>query len=191
MKNFIFILFVLFVLFSYAGCGTKSYLESQSSSEDSSTESTEEASEASAFESEAGTCWVQVDGAVNSPGVYELASGSRVYEAIELAGGLTEEAYTKTLNQVRLVEDGEMIYVSTEAEALAEAEAAESDGLININTATLEQLQTLPGIGESKAQAIIDYRESTGLFESIEDLTNVSGIGDSTYSKLSGYIKVE
>ncbi len=194
MNNFTYLVAILALALTLTGCGTKSYLQSQT--DEAELEETEavEAEESSAESDTDGTYWVQVDGAVVTPGVYEVQAGSRVYQVIELAGGLTEEAYTRSLNQVRLVEDGEMIYVSTEAEATAEASTTSGevdDGLININTATVDELQTLPGIGESKAQAIVDYRETYGSFASAEDITSVSGIGDSTYAKLAAYIKAE
>ncbi len=194
MNNFTHLVAILALALALTGCGTKSYLQSQT--DEAELEETEavEAEESSAESDTDGTYWVQVDGAVVTPGVYEVQAGSRVYQVIELAGGLTEEAYTRSLNQVRLVEDGEMIYVSTEAEATAEASTTSGevdDGLININTATVDELQTLPGIGESKAQAIVDYRETYGSFASAEDITSVSGIGDSTYAKLAAYIKAE
>lgn len=163
--------------------------------------------------------YVQVSGAVARPGVYELSEGSRIFEAIEMAGGLTEEADVRLLNQAKPVSDGEMIYVYAEGEeplpeevlaanspaasdsvsdgASAGSEdsgdsgASGGDGLVNINTATKEQLMTLPGIGQSKAQLIISYRESQGTFEKIEDIMNIEGIKEGVFNKIKDHIRVD
>ena len=105
-------------------------------------------------------CYVYVCGAVKEPGVYALPMGSRIFEAVEMAGGLTDFACAESINQAEAVADGQMIKVLTYAEAEAqEAEAAEkSDGKVNINQAGAEELMTLPGIGESKANSILAYR---------------------------------
>lgn len=143
---------------------------------------------------------VHVCGAVNNSGVYYLEAGSRVHEAVEMAGGFTQDAAEEYINLAQELEDGQQVYIPTLEEALEQGLSAgssasssgtdSSDGLININTATSEQLQTLSGIGESKAAAIISYREENGDFGSIEDIKNVSGIGDSTYEKIKDYITV-
>ena len=139
---------------------------------------------------------VHVCGCVNSPGVYFLAAGSRVYQAVEAAGGLTDEAAGWYINQAAYVSDGEQIYIPSEEEAesgdVASAAAGQEDDddLININTATAEELTELSGIGESKAAAIIAYREENGDFSSIEEIMNVSGIGEGTYEQFKDKIKV-
>ena len=136
---------------------------------------------------------VYVCGAVVSPGVYELPAGSRVYEAIRLAGGTTKEAAQTSVNQAELLTDGQMIVIPTKEEQQAQsvAEEARLDGLVNINTAGMEELKTLPGIGDSKARSIIAYREKNGAFGAIEDIKNVDGIGEGIYAKLEGCMKVE
>lgn len=136
---------------------------------------------------------VFVCGAVVSPGVYELPAGSRVYEAISLAGGLKDEAAQTAVNQAELLTDGQMVEIPTEAEqqTKAAAEQARSDGLVNINTAGAEELKTLPGIGDSKARSIIAYREKNGAFKATTDIKNVEGIGDGVFAKLEGCIKVD
>lgn len=145
--------------------------------------------------------YVYVCGEVASPGVYELTQGARIYEAVMLAGGLTEEADASVINQAEPVTDGMMIRIPAEGseEAAAAATASvqtgqvtASDGttLIDINTADAAALMTLPGIGESKAAAIIAWRQENGGFAAKEDLMNVSGIGDSTYARLSSQITV-
>ncbi len=136
---------------------------------------------------------VYVCGAVESPGVYELPQGSRVCDAVALAGGLTDAASDTSVNQAEYVSDGQMINIPTADEAVeaAAADQAASDGLVNINTAGVEELKTLPGIGDSKAQSIIAYREANGAFQSIEDIKQIDGIKDGVFSKIEGSIKVE
>ena len=136
---------------------------------------------------------VFVCGAVKAPGVYELPAGSRVYEAIAIAGGTTDEAAQTAVNQAELLCDGQMIEIPTREEQMAKAaaEEARADGLVNINSADLEELKTLPGIGDSKARSIIAYREENGAFENPEDIKNVDGIGEGVFAKLDGCIKVD
>jgi competence protein ComEA len=139
------------------------------------------------------TCTVYVCGAVVHPGVYTLDADSRIYQALALAGGLTDEAAENAVNQAELLTDGEMIEIPT-ADELSEQQAQakeQSDGLVNINTADLEELKTLPGIGDSRARSIIAYRESHGAFTDIQEVKNIDGIGDGTFAKLEGCIKVE
>lgn len=135
--------------------------------------------------------YVQVSGAVVNPGVYSLPEGSRIFEAVELAGGVTEQADVKTLNQAQVLKDGQMVYVYAVGEQkAAEQGAAEEDGRVNLNTASAEQLMTLPGIGQSKAEAIISWREEHGAFEKIEDIMNITGIKEGVFSKIKDQIKV-
>lgn len=171
------------------GCGTTSYLQERNdvTTEGEGTWSEQTAQSENNLEN---VCFVQVSGAVNHPGVYQLPVGSRVYQAIEKAGGLRDDACAKDFNQARVLTDGEMIHVNTAEELEAEQSSGEGDDRVNINTATAEELTTLPGIGKTRAQTIIDYRESNGLFSAPEDLMKVSGIGESTYNKLAGAIKV-
>lgn len=151
-------------------------------------------------------CYVHVCGAVNSPGVYKLTSDSRLFEAIQMAGGLTADAAGESLNQAEPVEDGSRIYVPTKDEVKngvqdsmfqdgAPTEAAENqtsvdDGKVDINTAAKEELMTLSGIGEAKAEAIIRYREEHGKFRKIEDLMGVEGIKEGVFQKVKDQIKV-
>lgn len=143
----------------------------------------------------AGSCVVYVCGAVVSPGVYELPAGSRIYEALELAGGITPEGVPTAQNLAAQIYDGQQIQIPTWEEynagwTPAETEEA-SGGLVNINTATKEQLMTLNGIGESRAQAIIAYREEHGAFSAAEDLMLVSGIKEAAFEKVKDYITVD
>lgn len=154
---------------------------------------------ASEAEQPAPTIAVHVSGAVAAPGVYELAEGSRAADAIEAAGGAAEGAAADALNLARVLSDGEQIVVPTAEEHAQQQQAAASGvgvsggaagGKVNINTATAEQLDTLPGVGESTAQKIIADRETNGPFSSPEDLKRVSGIGDKKYAELADLITV-
>lgn len=132
--------------------------------------------------------FVYVCGAVLEQGVYELPFGSRVYEAILMAGGFREDAATTVVNQAELLEDGVKLYIPTIAEAVAEQ--AEEDGRVNLNSATKEELMTLPGVGESRAESIIQYREENGSFQAIEEIMQVSGIKEGLYEKIKELITV-
>jgi len=162
------------------------------------------------------TICVYICGAVVNEGVYEVPAGSRVSDVLDKAGGYSEEALHGYVNLARTLEDGERVYIpdKQELESLGilegdgsssgsgDSSGASADGssgssadgsnetLVNINTADSETLQTLPGIGEKKAADIIAYREEHGAFSSTEDLKNISGIGDSTFEKLSPHITV-
>ena len=135
---------------------------------------------------DATTIFVYVCGEVNSPGVYQCKKGARLFEAIELAGGLTKEADLNSVNQAQVLEDGTKINILS----INDSNDTQGSSLININSATKEQLMTLPGIGEKKAQAIISYRESHGGFQSIEELMEVEGIKTGIYEKIKDRIKV-
>lgn len=153
---------------------------------------------------------VDVGGAVASPQVVRLSAGARVDDAIQAAGGLTEDADTTSLNRASKIEDGAKVYVPREGETASAGTVATevgtgatgvsgsvststgsgSSGLVNINTATLEELDTLPGVGPSTAQAIIDDRTQNGPFSSIEDLMRVSGIGDKKFANMKSGITI-
>lgn len=145
--------------------------------------------------------YVDVGGEVKDPSVVELPDGSRVTDAITAAGGLTELADLTDINRAAFVSDGEKIYIPSQVSELEDdglsageggdgGTAKSSDGRININTADSTQLQELTGVGPATAEKIIDYRKQNGRFQSIEDIKNVSGIGDKTYEKLKDHIKV-
>ena len=163
---------------------------------------------------------VDIKGAIKKPGVYQLDSNLTVNDAINEAGGLTNEADTSLINLAKKITDEMVIIVYTKEEVknsnlvntvikVVEKECVcpniendgclnneitdnitntENSGLININTATKEELQTISGIGESKANNIIKYRETNGNFQSIEEIKNVEGIGDSLYETIKIYI---
>lgn len=154
-------------------------------------------------ETQAATIYVYVCGAVNVPGVYEVPEASRLFEVISLAGGMTAEADETYQNLARIVSDGEQIRILTKEEAtgmeqtgmdissaLTTSGCSTTDGLVNINTATESELTTLSGIGNSRAQAIITYRETQGPFRSIEDIQKVDGIKEGLYQKIKDKITV-
>ena len=152
--------------------------------------------------SAAAEVYVDVDGAVVSPGVYRLKDGARVAQAIDAAGGLAPEADVTGLNRASKVTDGQKIHVPTVGEQQASiAEAGDggasassgvsgATGLVNINTASAAELQTLSGIGPSMAQSIIDERTKNGAFASVDDLMRVSGIGEKKLAKIKDCICV-
>lgn len=159
------------------------------------------------YELEEEKIMVDVAGAVLVPMVVELRTGSRVYEAIESAGGLRDDADMREINKAFILQDGDRIYVPTKEEsksgtAPAGAGSGErngnggspagsaASGKVNINTADEATLQTLTGVGPVTAKKIIDYRDGTGKFKSIEELKKVSGIGDKTFEKMKDYIIV-
>ncbi|MBO5165536.1 MAG: ComEA family DNA-binding protein [Lachnospiraceae bacterium] len=139
------------------------------------------------------TFFVHICGEVVVPGVYEVAAGSRIYDVLQLAGGFTDKAAEEYLNLAAPVTDGMQIVILSEEEAEAEKERQlkEVKGLVNINTASVEELCTLPGIGESRAQDIVAYRTANGNFKEPQDIMQVSGIKSALYEKLKDKICVE
>ena len=143
---------------------------------------------------------IHICGAVERPGVYELPGGSRIYQAIEEAGGFTDEADRDYLNQAKGLEDGIRLYVPTREETSQDGWTGEEaavgtgqenrPGLVNINTADAAQLCTLAGIGSSKAKSIIAYREANGRYEKIEDVMKVEGIKQGLFAKIRDSITV-
>lgn len=142
-----------------------------------------------------GKICVFVCGEVASPGVYELASDSRIYQAVEAAGGLLDSAAGDYVNQAERMADGQRIYIPSleeartgvpePADAGGGAQKPEnSEGKVNLNTAGKEELMTLTGIGEKKAEAIISYRDASGGFGSIDELMQVEGIKEGTFEKI-------
>jgi competence protein ComEA len=133
--------------------------------------------------------WVHVSGCVLTPGVYRLASGSRVYDAIEMAGGALECGDVHRLNLASRLVDGQKIHIPRKPQE--GADWGISNGLININYADQRLLETLPGIGPAIAQRIIEYRERTGGFSSIEEITKVERIGPAIFEKIKDLITVD
>ena len=140
---------------------------------------------------------IDVKGAVLKPGVYEVPQDTRVYEAIQEAGGLSEKADELSVNLASSLQDGMVVYIPIKGETkenpFISQNVAEdpSQKKVNINLATSEELQTLTGIGPSKAESIISYREEQGPFTKIEDLLEVTGIGDKSFEKLREEITVK
>lgn len=139
--------------------------------------------------------FVDISGAVEVPGVYELEEGARLAELVELAGGLTEEADIDAINRAEAVRDGQKVYIprigETAPAAVGEsgtAAAAASDGRVDVNHASSEELQRLPGVGPATAEKIIAYREANGPFTAPEDLMQVSGIGQKTFAKMADLV---
>lgn len=160
---------------------------------------------------------VEIKGAVTNPGVYEISNSSRVIDVINMSGGLLENANTKFINLSKKITDEMVIkiytneeieesskveviyeYIEKECECpiisndscINEEEKVEDKKIININTSLKEELMNIPGIGEGKANSIIEYRMKNGNFKTIEDILNVSGIGDSVFEKIKEYITV-
>lgn len=145
------------------------------------------------------TIIVDIKGSVKRPGIYEIEEGARVHDVVMMAGGLTEEAAPEWVNLAQRVTDEMVIFIysvhdedlRTEMPLASKGSSAqEESGLVNINRATAAELQTLPGIGATRAEAIIRYREESGPFGQIEDLQNVSGIGASTFENIRPLIAV-
>ena len=150
---------------------------------------------------------VYVCGAVNCPGVYELSASARVYQAVEAAGGFRDDADQEWVNQAQFLQDGGKIRIYTrletdqmrqegleEGSVLPEGQDAQTEqageSSVNLNTATREELMTLPGIGEAKADAVIAYREENGGFSSPEEIMNISGIKEAVFSQIKDRITV-
>lgn len=146
--------------------------------------------------------FVDIKGAVQAPGVYEMASDDRVVDLIDKAQGFNEEADATQINLAQKIEDQMMVYIPKEGEVVEEnllqaspssdsaASSENQEGVININTANISGLMTLNGIGEKKAQSILDYREENGSFQTIEDIKNISGIGDKSFENIKDSITV-
>ena len=153
--------------------------------------------------SKAAGIYVYICGEVANPGVYELSEDSRIYEAVDAAGGFTENAARESINLASKVSDGMQITIYNKEEAASlpaggtsagkksgQDQMSGSSSLVNLNTATKEELMTLKGIGESKAEDIIRYREKSGGFKKIEDIMKISGIKEAGFQKIKDSITV-
>ena len=139
---------------------------------------------------------VDVKGAVKSPGIYDLPVGSRINDAVQKAGGLTDNADSKSINLAQRISDEALVYVPTKEEATSQeaysnASNTKENKKVNLNKASLEELKQVKGLGAKRAQDIIDHRESNGKFKSVDDLKKVSGIGAKTIEKLKEYVTVD
>ena len=148
---------------------------------------------------------VDVKGAVKNPGIYQLKKTSRINDAIQKAGGLTTDADSKSINLAQKLTDEAVVYVATMGENAASVSsntgqsstsgtsevASQKGNKVNLNTADLSELQTISGIGQKRAQDILEYREANGKFNSVDDLKNVSGVGAKTLEKLKEYVTVD
>ena len=194
-KNILLLVIGIAISLVFMGCGSKS---KKISLDDSKSTKSEEATELN------GDIFVHVVGEVNSPGIVKVPNGTRLYNVIEKAGGMTKNAQTDYLNLADTVKDGQQVRViskkefkklkkkkSTEQSQGREESGQNTSGLININTATAQDLQTLSGIGEVRANAIVEYRTQNGNFSKIEDIKNVSGIGDATFNNIKSQICVD
>lgn len=145
---------------------------------------------------------VYICGAVQIPGVYYFPEGTRICEGIQAAGQMTDDAAAEYLNQAEVMYDGQKVYVPTvtevkEGNVPAETSASDSSAmeqstaLVNINTASIDELKTLPGVGDAKAKSIVAYRENVGSFQKEEDIMLVEGIKEGMYAKLKDSIRVK
>lgn len=146
--------------------------------------------------------WVDVKGAVNKPGLYQLKNGSRVNEALAAAGGQTANADMKQVNLAKQLSDQQVIYIPAQGEQVpagmaggaatdvSSAGGTDDDSIVNLNTATKDQLCQISGIGDKKADKILQYREQHGQFKSIDELTQVDGFGEKTVENIKGQLAV-
>ncbi|WFA03789.1 helix-hairpin-helix domain-containing protein [Bacillus sp. HSf4] len=141
---------------------------------------------------------IDLKGAVKQPGVYEMKAGDRVHHLLKKAGGTVKKADQKQVNLAAILRDGMVVYIPFQGEeASAHSESGsylaegEEENTININTASAKELEDIPGVGPSKAEAIVTYREENGPFQTIEDITNVSGIGEKSFEKIKSSISVK
>ena len=208
---------ILLACILLCGCTRREQLILENVSEEEEQQSSEQSVTGGGEEQ---TIFVHVCGAVKNPDVYELPAGSRVYEAVQKAGGFTENADSSYVNQAQILPDGVKLVIPTVEETAAMGsdidgeglvgivedrsrvdgqstssatvggQSDASDGKININTASEAELCNIPGIGATRAAAIVAYRQEKGGFSSIEDIMNVSGIKEGTYEKIKDSIKI-
>lgn len=145
--------------------------------------------------SDTGTIVVYICGAVNENKVITLKENSRICDAIDAVGGLTDEADLTNINLAYILEDGEKIYIPKKGDKIQNTTISytnsQNSSKININKATQSELETIPGIGPSTALKIIKYREENGKFSKIEDIKNISGIGEAKYEQMKDYISIK
>lgn len=202
IKNLILrVIVIIFVCFFITACEENTEVSLSDEAAVSASDQKESIQEETAKDDTSGQIVVYVNGAVKRPGVYTLKPGDRVYQAVDMAGGMTSKAKKDALNLAETVIDAQNIYIMTKKEyknrkaenwdVHDEQESSAHTDLVNINSADAAGLTKLPGIGQSKAAAIIAYREENGLFSSKEDIKNVSGIGDATYANIEDLITIK
>ncbi|MCR5527551.1 MAG: helix-hairpin-helix domain-containing protein [Lachnospiraceae bacterium] len=198
------ILSVLFTAFFVCGCAVNDDAEEMiltSEAEAVSADAVTESVSEEEVPQKPHDIYVYICGAIKDPGVYTVHSGSHVFEVIAKAGGLSEDADDTAVNQAEIVTDGSQITIPTKAQTEAgivpgnrssesTAAADTTDGRVNINTATADELTALSGIGMNRAEAIIRYRDEHGAFTSPEDIMNVAGIKEGLYTKIKDQIKL-
>ncbi|MCQ8261297.1 helix-hairpin-helix domain-containing protein [Streptococcus suis] len=195
------LLMATFLIFSQPAKSDQTGLTDFSQTEQTSS-SQEQLEEVSTEASEEPTQLViDVKGAVEKPGLYTLEAGARVNDAVEAAGGLTSQADPKSINLAQKLSDEAVVYVASKDENIsvvasttassAMSQDEKNTSLVNLNTATEADLQTISGIGAKRAADIIAYREANGGFKSVDDLNNVSGIGDKTMESIRPYVTVD
>ena len=163
---------------------------------DSASEKEEKSQKSETEEVEQELITVDVKGAVKSPGIYDLPVGSRINDAVQKAGGLTDNADSKSINLAQRISDEALVYVPTKEEVTSQeahsnASNTKENKKVNLNKASLEELKQVKGLGAKRAQDIIDHRESNGKFKSVDELKKVSGIGAKTIEKLKEYVTVD
>ncbi|MDA7026872.1 helix-hairpin-helix domain-containing protein [Bacillus sp. CLL-7-23] len=143
---------------------------------------------------------IDLKGAVKHPGVYQMKAGDRVHQLLKKAGGTVKKADEQQINLAAVLQDGMVVYIpskgekavqaQTEATASVKESEEEQTEVVNINNASSKELQSIPGVGPSKADAIVAYREENGSFQKIEDITNVTGIGEKSFEKMKSSLSV-
>ena len=201
---------ILIILITIIGIGIYCYTNAiENTSEEEIENVLEVAQTNTTKETEEKNIFVHIAGCVQKEGMLELSSNSRIADAIEKAGGLTQEADLSDINLAYLLEDGMKIYIPNQNERQENNEKTENTAktentpsmqiqdtstkqdVININTATQEELDTLPGIGSATATKIIEYRKEKGKFKQKEEIKEVSGIGEAKYEKIKEYISIK
>lgn len=194
------IILVVIIFYLYTLLQNK---ETTSITENTIYEGTENIVNVESNETEESKIIIHITGEVKNPGVYELPESSRISDAIEIAQGITSDANLTNVNLAYQLSDGQKIkipcindenngnYIIENSEESIIQGSESKDNKININKANISELTSLPGVGESTAQKIISYREENGKFNKIEDIKNVSGIGESKYNQLKDYIKIK
>ena len=184
----------ILVIISFAACGFIYIISIQEEAykDESNTLYASQTAEISDKQDKADDICVYICGYITNPGVYTVKKNTRVYEIIELAGGFGDEADDTALNLAGFVNDGQRLYIPAKGEKIAEADGQiqAEKALVNLNTADKAELMTLPGIGESKAEDILQYRKNKGAFKTIEEIKNISGIKEAAFNKIKDLICV-